>query len=403
MPEHQPKPHERIAEVKRRAKAGPALLQNGFRPFFLAAGLWATLAVPFWVLTFTGTIPMADGFDPLLWHPHKMLFGFAAAAICGFLLTAIPNWTGRLPVSGGRLLVLLALWAAGRAAMLAQPLIGPAATAVLDLAFLTTLSVIIGRELFSGRNWRNLPVLALISLFTLGNWLVHYESLGLADTAAVGMRLSTFVLALLIAVIGGRIVPSFTRNWLARQGEEALPPAMNALDKAALLALIILAIAEVFVPISQATAGWAVVTGLLLGLRLARWRGWAVRSKPLLWSMHLGYAWLAIALIMIGLAGLTPMVPPAAAIHALTVGAFGTMIVAVMTRATLGHTGRPLTAGLGTRAVFILVTIAALTRVIVPFLGEFEVPGLWLAASAWTAAFGLFTILYYPALTQRAL
>ena len=232
---------------------------------------------------------------------------------------------------------------------------------------------------------------------------MHYESLGLADTAAVGMRLSTFVLALLIAVIGGRIVPSFTRNWLARQGEEALPPAMNALDKAALLALIILVIAEVFVPISQATAGWAVVTGLLLGLRLARWRGWAVRSKPLLWSMHLGYAWLAIALIMIGLAGLTPMVPPAAAIHALTVGAFGTMIVAVMTRATLGHTGRPLTAGLGTRAVFILVTIAALTRVIVPFLGEFEVPGLWLAASTWTAAFGLFTILYYPALTQRAL
>lgn len=400
MPEEKRKPHERIAEVKRRADAGPAILQNSFRPFFMAAGFWATLAVPLWVLTFFGVITVPDDFDPLLWHQHEMLFGFAAAAICGFLLTAIPNWTGRLPVRGGRLLVLVTLWAMGRVVMLLLPLIGPATTAVLDLAFLTTLSVLIGRELVSGKNWRNLPVLALISLFGLGNWLIHFELLGLADTAAVGIRLSTFVLALLVAVIGGRIVPSFTRNWLVQKGAEALPAAMNSLDKVALLALVLLVIAEVFLPDAKATAGFAVLTGILLGVRLLRWRVWAVRSEPLLWVMHLGYAWLAVGVIMTGLAGLWPTVPPAAAVHTLTVGAFGTMILAVMTRASLGHTGRDLTAGLGTQAVFILVTIAALARVIVPFLGDFEVLGIWLAAIAWTAAFGLFSVLYFPVFTQ---
>ena len=313
MPEEKRKPHERIAEVKRRADAGPAILQNSFRPFFMAAGFWATLAVPLWVLTFFGVITVPDDFDPLLWHQHEMLFGFAAAAICGFLLTAIPNWTGRLPVRGGRLLVLVTLWAMGRVVMLLLPLIGPATTAVLDLAFLTTLSVLIGRELVSGKNWRNLPVLALISLFGLGNWLIHFELLGLADTAAVGIRLSTFVLALLVAVIGGRIVPSFTRNWLVQKGAEALPAAMNSLDKVALLALVLLVIAEVFLPDAKATAGFAVLTGILLGVRLLRWRVWAVRSEPLLWVMHLGYAWLAVGVIMTGLAGLWPTVPPAAA------------------------------------------------------------------------------------------
>jgi uncharacterized protein involved in response to NO len=394
------KPHERIAQVKRRAEAGPVILQNSFRPFFLLAGLWATLAVPLWVLTFFGMIPVSDDFDALLWHQHEMLFGFAAAAICGFVLTAIPNWTGRLPVSGGRLLVLVILWVLGRVAMLALPLIGPAIAALLDVAFLTALSVLIGRELVSGKNWRNLPVLALISLFGLGNWLIHFELLGLVDTAAVGFRLSTFVLAILVALIGGRVVPSFTRNWLVQKGAEALPAPMNGLDKVALLALVVLMIAEVFLPDAKATAGLAILAGILIAARLLRWQGWAVRSEPLLWIMHVGYAWLALGLIMTGLAGLSSTVPPSAAIHTLTTGAFSTMILAVMTRASLGHTGRELTAGPGTQAVFIFVTIAALARVIVPFLGDLQVPGIWLSGIAWTVGFGLFTVLYFPVFTQ---
>lgn len=400
MSEEHLKPHERIAEAKRRAEAGPAILQNSFRPFFLLAGLWAALAVPLWVLNFFGVIPVPDGFDPLLWHQHEMLFGFAAAAICGFVLTAIPNWTGRLPVRGGRLLFLVILWGLGRVAMLALPLIGPWVAAVLDIAFLTALSLLIGRELVSGKNWRNLPVLALISLFALGNWLIHFELVGIVDTAAAGFRLSTFVLAILVALIGGRIVPSFTRNWLVQKGAEALPAAMNSLDKVALLALVFLAIAEVFLPDAKATAVFAILSGILIGLRLLRWRGWAVRSEPLLWIMHVGYAWLALGLIMTGLAGLGSIVPASAANHTLTAGAFSTMILAVMTRASLGHTGRELTAGRGTQAVFIFVTIAALARVIVPFLGDLQVPGIWLSGIAWTAGFGLFTVLYFPVFTQ---
>ncbi len=378
----------------------PTILQHSFRPFFMAAGIWATLAVPFWLMNYVGVLAFPAGFDGLLWHRHEMLFGFAGAAIAGFILTAIPNWTGRLPVSGWRLGLLVSFWLAGRLAFLAAASIGPIATAVLDLSFLTMLAAMIARELISGGNWRNLPVLVLISSFALGNWLVHFESTGIAETAELGIRLATFVLAVLVAVIGGRIVPSFTRNWLVRSGAAVLPEPMGRFDTIALAALIVFVVAQVFVPDRQLTSYLALFAGGLHGFRLVRWKGWAVIGEPLMWVLHLGYAWLAVALILIGLAGLTDFVPATAAIHALTAGAFGTMILAVMTRASLGHTGRKLTATPGTTVIFILITIAAISRVGAPFLNDHVVPAIWISGIAWTAAYGLFSVLYFPVFTQ---
>lgn len=378
----------------------PTILQHSFRPFFMAAGIWAMLAVPFWLLSYGGILVLPAGFDGMLWHRHEMLFGFAGAAIAGFILTAIPNWTGRLPVNGWRLGLLVSFWLAGRLGFLAAASIGPLATAVLDLSFLTALAALIARELIIGKNWRNLPVLVLISAFTLGNWLVHFESTGIAETAELGIRLSTFVLAILMAVIGGRIVPSFTRNWLARAGTTAVPEPMGRFDTIALVSLIAFVVAQVSAPDHQLTSYLALLTGGLHGFRLVRWKGWAVVAEPLMWVLHLGYAWLAVALILIGLAGLTDFVPATAAIHALTVGAFGTMIPAVMTRASLGHTGRELTATPGTTAIFILITIAAILRVGAPFLNDHVVFAIWISGIAWTAAFGLFSLLYFPVFTQ---
>jgi len=391
------KPHERITEIKRRAAEGPTILQHSFRPFFMAAGIWATLAIPFWLLSYAGILVLPDEFDAPLWHQHEMLYGFAGASIAGFVLTAVPNWTGRLPVSGGRLAVLVAFWLAGRVGFLSAAWIGPLATAVLDLAFLTTLAAMIGRELVAGKNWRNLPVLLIVSFITLGNWLVHIEANGIAETAEIGIRLSTFVLALLVALIGGRIVPSFTRNWLVRNGADALPASMGRFDTIALVALVVFVIAKVVQPDYLVTAHLAVLTGILHGVRLLRWKGWAVVGEPLMWVLHLGYAWLVVALILIGLTGLTDFLSPTSAIHALTAGAFGTMILAMMTRASLGHTGRELRASAGMTAIFVLITIAAVLRVAAPELGDWAI---CLAGGAWTLGYGLFSVLFFPVFTQ---
>lgn len=397
-------PHERISARLRRALGGPVILQQSFRPFFLLAGVWASLAMALWLGTLAGLPVLPDAVDALGWHQHEMLFGFAAAAIAGFILTAIPNWTGGLPVSGLPLAILVALWAAGRIAMLMPDVLGPWWVAGLDLIFLFALAATIGRELASGKNWRNLPVAGLITLLATGNLLVHLQSLEIATTAGAGYRLAVFVLAMLIALIGGRVVPSFTRNWLKKQDAQALPAAMDRVDHAALAALALVAVAEVVAPNSPITAAMALATGALHAWRLARWQGFKVLSEPLLWVLHLGYAWLVAGLLLVGLAGLGDVLgdvlPQSAALHALTTGAFGTMILAVATRASLGHSGRPLTAGAGTTAAYLLVTVAAGARLVSPLAGDLALAALWLAGGAWVLAFGLFTVLYFPVLTR---
>ncbi len=376
------------------------IFQNSFRPFFIAAGIWATLAVPFWLLNYFGIMIVIDNFNIFLWHQHEILYGFVAAAIAGFILTAIPNWTGRLPIKNKPLAILVFLWILGRVGFLTTAIFGTITTSLMDLPFLIVLVLVIMREIVSGKNWRNLPVIILISFFTLGNILVHLQIHEIIDSAELGMRLSTFVLSILLALIGGRIVPSFTRNWLAQNKANKFPRPFGNFDKISLISLVVFVFAQVIIPHHQATSLLALLAGLLHGIRFIRWKVWMTLTEPLIWILHVGYMWLCVALVLIGLSGLTDFVPYTSSYHALTVGAFSTMILAVMTRASLGHTGRTIKATLGTTTIFIFITIAAILRVYEPFINESGSLILSLSGIFWTLSFALFIFIYFPILTQ---
>jgi uncharacterized protein involved in response to NO len=372
-----------------------AVLSAGFRPFFLLAGVWSALAVPVWLFAYAGGLPLPGALPALVWHVHEMVFGFAFAAAAGFLLTAIPNWTGRLPLRGAPLAVLALLWLAGRAALLLSAHLGAGIAALVDLAFPAALMSVVARELVAGRNWRNLPMLAALALLFTGSLLVHLHALGLAYTALIGNRLGVATLLMLIALVGGRIVPSFTRNWLAKQRPGGKMPAPSGrIDVAALAAAFAALAAWVAAPDAAVTPWLAVAAGLALGLRLSRWRGLATVREPLLFVLHAGYGWLAFGLLLVGVNGLAPFLPPGAALHSLTVGAVGTMTLAVMTRATLGHSGRALVADRATTLAYVLVSLAALLRLGAPLGGEAFLALTLAAGAAWSSAFLLFASAY---------
>jgi uncharacterized protein involved in response to NO len=379
---------------------GPILFSAGFRPFFLAAALWAALAIPLWLLSFAGETDIGTVLPPVLWHAHEMVFGYGVATVAGFLLTAIPNWTGRMPLQGGPLEILVVLWLTGRFAVLFSAWIGPGPVAILDLAFPVVFLVVVAREIIAGRNWRNLPMMAALGLLLIGNLLVHLEALGVAETSALGNRLGVATLLMLISLVGGRIIPSFTRNWLAKvEPGSAAPAPFDRLDRIALAVTAVALATWVILPGDRISSAAELVAGIALAARLMRWRGGATLREPLLWVLHLGYAWLALGLVLLGLSGFVSALPPTAALHALTVGAIGTMTLAVMTRATLGHTGRPLVAGRGTTTIYLLVTLAAVLRLLAPLDDERYLLLLSLAGAAWSGAFGLFALCYFRPLT----
>ena len=377
----------------KRPSAAPALLSAGFRPFFLLAAAWAAIAVPVWLAAYVHGYTLGGPLHPMAWHAHEMVFGFGMATVAGFLLTAIPNWTGRLPISGAPLAALAGVWLAGRIALLASGKIGALAAALIDLSFPAVLIAVIARELLAGRNLRNLPMIAALVLLFAGNALVHLGA------HALGQRLGIATLLALIALVGGRIVPSFTRNWLAKNRPAVRDPApMGRLDLACLLAIVAGLAGWVAVP--DVASIPLTVAGAAAAIRLWRWRGLATLREPLLFVLHAGYAWLAFGLAYMGLNGVFGWAPPGAPLHALTVGAIGTMTLAVMTRATLGHTGRTLRAGPATLAIYLLVTMAAVLRVAGPYTGHY-VAAMSLAGAAWTAAFALFVLRYAPMLLRR--
>jgi uncharacterized protein involved in response to NO len=256
-----------------RAWSGPALLSAGLRPFFLLAAAWAALALPLWLAMLGGYLGLPSAFDPVDWHTHEMLFGFVQAAVAGFLLTAVPNWTGRMPLQGWSLAALAALFVAGRAAVAASGLIGAEAAAAVDLAFPAALVTALAREIVAGRNWRNLPILGALGLFGTANALTHLEALGWAPTGGTGTRLGIAVVLLLIGLIGGRVIPSFTRNWLVKREETRLPVPPGRSDAVALAITAAALAAWVVAP------GWGGVAPLMAAaaaanaVRLARWRG----------------------------------------------------------------------------------------------------------------------------------
>lgn len=381
-----------------RPQEGPAVLAYGFRPFFLAAGVTAVLALTLWLAELAGGLSLPSAFPPMAWHAHEMLFGFATAAVAGFLLTAIPNWTGRLPVQGPPLLALVLLWLAGRLAVATSAMIGAWLAAVIDLAFLAAMVFVVAREIVAGNNRRNLPMVAGLTALLLANGLMHAEMAGLAVPEGSGWRLAITVITLLIALIGGRIVPSFTRNWLAKNRPgNPLPAPADRLDQGGMAVTVIALLAWVIVPET-------VFAGVLLGfaalataVRLGRWQGWQTCADPLVVILHIGYAWVPLGLGLLAI-GQTGGVAEIAALHGLTAGAMGTMTLAVMTRATLGHTGRALRAGPGTSTVYVLVTIAAVARTVATFTPAAWEPLVWTSGLAWIAAFAGFVALYGPML-----
>ena len=397
-----PEAIERTAEEKRLRRARlPAVLDYAFRPMFLAAGSWAVIALALWLAMFFGYVQLPTRFDPLSWHVHEMLFGFVMAAVAGFLLTAIPNWTGRLPVRGSRLAALAGLWLLGRLACLISADL-PAWLGVLaDLAFPTALLAVAAREIIAGRNWRNLPMTAPLALFIIADLLMHLESLGFAVPAGLGWRLAVGAPIVLISVIGGRIIPSFTRNWLFKRKSPRLPSPQDMLDTAAVALLAAALILWAFLPDHRVTGALLIAAALLHAVRLGRWAGIASWPEPLLFILHIGYGWVVAGTALLGLSIFDIGVPAASAIHALTAGATAVMVLAVMPRVTLGHTGRELMANRATVAVFVLINAAAIVRVCASWHTEFMTILLLVAGACWIAAFGLFELVYGPMLLRR--
>ena len=383
---------------RRRDYAGPALFAYGFRPFFLAAGLWAAFGILLWLPQFLGLVTVPTVFSALDWHIHEMLYGYVAASIAGFLLTAIPNWTGRLPVSGWPLAGLAGLWLAGRIAILFSADIGGVLAGAIDVSFLVTLAAVAAREIIAGKNWRNLRVLIVLGVLIAGNIVFHVEVLtkGAAD---YGIRIALGAVVGLIMLIGGRIVPSFTNNWLARNNPGRKPVPFSRFDTATIAGSVAALVAWIAAPFSAVSGVLLLVAGALQVLRLARWAGDRTVRDRLVLILHLAYAFIPLGFLLSGAAILWPQVPASAGIHAWTAGAVGLMTLAVMTRATLGHTGNALHAGPVTQAIYALVFLAAVLRIVAAFTGSLAL--LDYAGGAWIVGFATFAVVYGRLLVTR--
>ena len=373
---------------------GPTLFSYGFRPLFLAAGLFAVLIVPLWMLVWSGDITLNGPFSSLDWHIHEMLFGYTSAVIAGFLFTAIPNWTGRMPTRGWPLMVLTALWLAGRLAVAGVLGLGPLAVMAVDCAFMAAIGAMVATEIVAGRNWGNLKVVAPVLLYLVANITFHLEAIA-TGSADVGRRLGFAMVVMLILLIGGRIIPSFTRNWLVKRNPEPgpLPVPFGRFDGASLVGTLVALLVWVVWPESRYSGVALMLAGAVQGQRLLRWRGWRVWSSPLLLMLHLAFGFIPIGLAALSLASLAHM-PAAIGLHLVGVGGFGGMTLAVMMRASLGHTGRALQAGPALTLAFVSVALAALVRVAAPTM-----IGLWIAALLWALGFGIFVWRMAPVLS----
>ena len=386
--------------LERRLKyAGPALFSYGFRPFFLGGAVWSITCIVLWIPQFMGYLSLRTAFSPLDWHIHEMLYGYVAAVVGGFLLTAIPNWTGRLPITGAPLMTLAALWLAGRVAILLSAYLGIIAAGLIDVAFLATLAAVAAREVVAGRNWRNLRVLVLIGVLIAGNVAFHAE-VYVSGSADYSIRIGIAALIMLITLVGGRVVPSFTRNWLARQEKGRLPASFSRFDVASIAVSLASLALWAGLPEDAVTGVALIAAAAVQAARLARWAGDRTIPDRLVLVLHVGYAFVPIGFALLGASIVYPSaVPSSAGIHAWTAGAFGLMPLAVMTRASLGHTGHSLIAGWGTQAVYLFALLAAALRIIAGFDGSMTL--MEFAAAAWVAAFGGFVLLYGPMLSQQ--
>lgn len=393
-----------MAGARSRNFEGWPLFANSFRPFFLFAAIQAALSILVWLPMFYGELSVTSAFAPRDWHVHEMLYGFLPAVITGFLFTAIPNWTGRLPIQGISLGALLVVWLAGRAAVTLSANLGWAFALAVDAAFLALVVAAATREIIAGGNWRNLPVVVLALMLLSGNVAFHLEA-HYEGAADISIRVGIAVVVLLISLIGGRIIPSFTRNWLVKFNPGRVPVPFGRFDGVVIGLSALALIVWIAAPLNTVTGIAMALVGLLHLIRLARWAGDRTTRERLLVILHVGYAFIPLGFIFSAMAGFG-LLPPSAGIHAWMTGAAGIMTLAVMTRASLGHTGQALTASPATQVVYIAIIVAALARVAAVVLPAHGDALLHVAACGWIVAFLGFAIAFGPLLTgnpRRAL
>jgi uncharacterized protein involved in response to NO len=372
-----------------------ALFALGFRPFFLGAGILAVVFIALWLALYRGYLPLVLFVSPAQWHAHEMLFGFAGAVIAGFLLTAVQNWTGMQTPSGTPLALLFLLWLAGRMAPF-LPGLPTLLYALVDAALFPALMVAIARPILRARQTRNLAFPLMLAMLTLANLLVHAEWLGLAQTASAGFSLAIFMVVLMMVVLGGRVIPSFTDNKLRTRARRW--KWVEWLAPASVLATLVALLVQ---PLSALTALIAAIAAAIHGIRLAGWHTREYWRVPLLWALHLGYGWIVVGFALTALAalGVTAL---SLALHAFTAGAIGTLTLGMMARVSLGHTGRLLESPRAIHPAFALVTLAAGARVLWPLVDSGSHTGAVLTSGLlWILAFSIFVLVYAPMLVLR--
>ena len=384
------------------ASGGAILFSYGFRPFFLSAALYGAILILAWVPWFLGFIDLPTDFPQLAWHSHELLFGYVAAAIAGFLLTAVANWTNRAPVSGSLLAALFALWLLGRVAVSMSSVIGLPAMSVICLAFPISLAVVFGREIIAARNWRNVKVLFVLVVFIAAQCVFHWEVWRFGHTV-VADRFAIATVILLVMLIGGRIIPVFTGNWLKARGASDAPPAFNRTDGFAMvvgiLSLAVWAAAPIDLVSTKITGVLLLLAAVVHLVRQARWHPFSTFAEPLVTVLHAAYLFIPVGFALAGIGALAAHPgAAAAAIHAFTVGAIAAMTLSVMTRASLGHTGRALTASPATVVIFVSVIVAAGLRIAAALYPQGTMILVPLAALGWIAAFLGFVVVYGPML-----
>lgn len=380
-----------------------AFLSIGLRPFFLLGALWAASVMAIWIVVLAGGFDLPTRFDPVSWHAHAILFGYLSAIVAGFLLTAVPNWTGRAPVNGKPLLALVLLWCAGRVAVALSDLLPLVPVILIDLSFPVVLGTLILREVIAGKNWRNLIVVVMLAAFTMANMVFHLEAArGEYAAQGIGIRLGLASALMMISVIGGRVIPAFTSNWFKKTGKDHLPTRpMQGFDKAVLLVTLVGLLAWVFWSENTFTGCALVLLAALHTGRLIRWKGIHTRTEPLVWVLHASYAFIPIGAAALGTSILWPeLIGVATAQHIWMAGAIGLMTLSMMTRATLGHTGRDLHAGITTVAIYISLIGSMVARLSAGAWPEFAMISYTVSGTLWICAFGGFAALYGPLLLQ---
>jgi uncharacterized protein involved in response to NO len=391
------------AGAKPGAYTGPAILAGSYRIFFLSAALWAVTALVLWIYYLSGGGVDFDGQVPMLsWHAHELIYGYGGAVVVGFAFTAIPNWTGRTPVRGAELLVLFALWLLAR--IQAVQLLFGADTefwrSIAEGAFYAVFVLLAAREIIMGKNWRNMKIIVFFAALFLAAVAANLARLGNIELAIPGWQAGLFVLLILIMVIGGRIIPAFTRNWMKGQGIDAEPVMFGKFDALAILAAVAALITYAAGVTVALLAGLLGAVALLHFIRLWRWKGWLCTSSPIVFVLHVSYLWVPLGFLLLALAAFGD-VSEMAALHAWAVGGIGSTTLAVMTRASLGHSGQPLADSAALNFIYLSINLAAFSRILAILWDTQHFAIINFSGLLWCTAFLIFAARFGPLFMRR--